>query len=79
MIENRSEEIRQLHAKHAPKSEPPQRNGRRPPAYSFRSDEEVMRKARAEKNGKFDRLWRGDMSDYGDDHSDADDGFVHKL
>ncbi len=27
----------------------------------------------------FDRLWRGDLSDYGDDHSGADDGFVHKL
>jgi hypothetical protein len=43
------------------------------------SDEEVIEKARAENGGKFDRLWCGDMSDYGDDHSAADDGFVHKL
>jgi hypothetical protein len=43
------------------------------------SDEEVIEKARAETGGKFDRLWRGDMSDYDDDHSAADDGFVHKL
>ena len=49
------------------------------------SDEEVIEKARSESNGKFDRLWRGDMSDYPPkangkpDHSSADDGFVHKL
>src|SRR5215210_5903891 len=49
------------------------------------SDEEVIGKARSESNGKFDRLWRGNMSDYplkanGEpDHSSADDGFVHKL
>jgi len=42
-------------------------------------DEKVIEKAKAEKGGKFDRLWNGDLSDYGDDHSDADDGFVHKL
>jgi len=42
-------------------------------------DEKVIEKARAEKGGKFDRLWNRDLSDYGDDHSDADDGFVHKL
>jgi hypothetical protein len=43
------------------------------------SDEEIISRARAEKNGKFDRLWRGDTSDYGHDHSDADDAFIHKL
>jgi hypothetical protein len=42
-------------------------------------DEKVIEKARAEKNGKFDRLWRSDLSDYGGDDSRADDGFVHKL
>jgi hypothetical protein len=46
---------------------------------SAHTDGEVIEKARAETGGKFDRLWRGDMSDYGDDHSSADDGFVHKL
>src|SRR5215217_770861 len=49
------------------------------------SDEEVIEKACSESSGKFNRLWRGDMSDYplkpgGEaDHSSADDGFVHKL
>src|SRR5215208_3586003 len=42
-------------------------------------DDRVIEKARAEKGGKFDRLWHGDLSDYGNDHSAADDGFVHKL
>ncbi len=42
-------------------------------------DEKVIEKARAEKNGKFDRLWHGDLADYDGDDSRADDGFVHKL
>ena len=60
---------------------PAERNGHSPPAgqVSVRSDAEVIEKARAERNGKFDRLWNGDTSDYGHDHSSADDGFVHKL
>ena len=53
-------------------------NGRRE-AWPPRSDEEVVERVRAEANGKFDRLWHGDLSDYGQDHSAADDGFVHKL
>lgn len=58
---------------------------RAPKFVSGRSDEEIIEKARSESNGKFDRLWQGDMSDYplkpnGEpDHSSADDGFVHKL
>jgi hypothetical protein len=58
--------------------ESPQMNGRRE-AWPPRSDEEVVERVRAEANGKFDRLWHGDLSDYGQDHSAADDGFVHKL
>ncbi len=56
-------------------------NGHSAPAGQVceRSDAEVIEKARAERNGKFDRLWNGDTSDYGYDHSNADDGFVHKL
>jgi hypothetical protein len=38
-----------------------------------------MEKARAERNGKLDRLCRGDLSDYGGDHSAADDAFIHKV
>jgi hypothetical protein len=59
----------------------PESNGHSPLAVqvSERSDAEVIEKARAERNGKFERLWNGDTSDYDYDHSDADDGFVHKL
>jgi hypothetical protein len=78
VIRERKEELLRLHAQYAPKEEP-RPNGRRAHSSSPRSDEEVIEKARSEKNGKFDRLWRGDTSDYGHDHSDADDGFVHKL
>jgi len=68
-----------LHAAHAPKEEPARSNGHHPPRSAERTDEEIIGKARAEKNGKFDRLMRGDLSDYGGDHSDADDGFIHKV
>jgi hypothetical protein len=51
-----------------------------PRASTSRSDEEVVQKARSETGGYFDRLWRGDTSDKGGDHSRADDdAFVHKL
>ena len=37
------------------------------------SDEELIRRAQEAKNGaKFQRLWAGDLSDYGGDHSRAD-------
>ena len=37
------------------------------------TDEEVIRRAQQAKNGaKFQRLWAGDLSDYGGDHSRAD-------
>jgi hypothetical protein len=48
-------------------------------ALAFAPDEAIIDKARAEEGGKFDRLFRGDLSDYRGDHSAADDGFVHKL
>src|SRR5215216_961583 len=53
----------------------------RRPAYTAtsKSDEEIVAKACAENGGKLDRLWNGDLSDYGHDASSADDGFVHKL
>jgi hypothetical protein len=54
-------------------------NGHRTYSAETRDDDEVIKKARAEKNGKFDRLWRGDTSDYDYDHSSADDAFVHKA
>jgi hypothetical protein len=54
-------------------------SGRRSYTAFSKGDEEIIEKARAERNGKFERLWRGDTSDYGHDASRADDGFVHKF
>jgi hypothetical protein len=43
-------------------------------------DEELLDRARNAANGaKFGRLWSGDSSEYGDDVSDADQGFVNLL
>jgi primase-polymerase (primpol)-like protein len=37
------------------------------------SDEELIERARRSRNGaRFERLWQGDISDYGNDHSRAD-------
>jgi P4 family phage/plasmid primase-like protien len=60
----------------------PGSNGHHPPPQSSgldKSDEEVVAKARAQRGGKFDRLWRGDLSAVGGDHSRGDDSFIHKL
>jgi hypothetical protein len=54
-------------------------NGSRSYTAPSKGDEEIIEKARAERNGKFERLWRGDTSDYDHDASRADDGFVHKV
>lgn len=44
------------------------------------SDEEVIERASNAENGdKFDRLCAGDMSDYGNDHSDADAALIQFL
>ena len=43
------------------------------PATPFASDEELIERAQRAKNGnRFSRLWAGDMSDFGGDHSRAD-------
>ena len=42
-------------------------------AILFASDEELIERAKTAKNGgRFSRLWAGDMSDFGGDHSRAD-------
>jgi hypothetical protein len=44
------------------------------------SDESIIAKATDAANGeKFERLWRGDMSDYGNDHSRADLALMNIL
>lgn len=43
------------------------------PANLFASDEELIERAKAAKNGqRVSRLWYGDLSDFGGDHSRAD-------
>ncbi len=80
MIRDRTEELARLHFEHAPREEPSSNGHKHPPSgASPKPDEEVVEKVRAERNGKFERLMRGDLSDYEGDHSSADDGFVHKL
>ncbi len=79
-IPKRQDEIDALTRKYLsdPESEP-NGNGHRTYAPSSRNDEEIIERLRSERNGKFDRLWAGDLSAYGDDHSRADDGFVFKV
>jgi len=79
VISNRKDEIVRLHAKYTADRSVPDTNGHQPSASPFRSDAEIVERARSEKNGKFDRLWHGDTAAYGHDHSAADDAFVHKL
>ena len=77
-IPERQEQLDAFSRKYLTKPEA-EENGRRSYTAPSKGDEEIIEKARAERNGKFDRLWRGDTSDYGHDASRADDGFVHKL
>lgn len=80
MIPDRTKELARLYAEHAPRKEHDgDTNGHKPHAFSSKSDEEVVEKIRSERGGKFERLMRGDLSDYDGDHSSADDAFVHKL
>ena len=79
MIRGREKEILRLHAQYFQREKPPSANGHRPSVATFRSDAEVIQQIRSEKNGKFERLFQGDSSEYDHDHSSADDGFVHKL
>jgi hypothetical protein len=79
VIKNRKDEIVRLHARYSRDQSVPDTNGHQLSALPFRSDAEIVERARSEKNGKVDRLWQGDTAEYGHDHSAADDGFVHKL
>jgi primase-polymerase (primpol)-like protein len=45
----------------------------RPLAFASGSDEELIERAKCARNGeRFKRLWDGDISEYGNDHSRAD-------
>lgn len=71
-IEQRQNELNQLHAEIFPAAPRPKKgNGRRQP--TDLADTELIAKATAAKNGAaFSRLWSGDTSDYGGDDSRAD-------
>lgn len=77
-IPERQEQLDTLVRKYLSDPEP-SRNGRQAYNLSPRSDKEVIEKASSERNGKFERLIRGDLSDYDGDHSRGDDGFIFKL
>jgi hypothetical protein len=80
MIRDRAKELARLYSEHAPREEHGRdANGHKPPTASSKSDEEVIVKIRSERGRKFERLMRGDLSDYDGDHSKADDAFVHKV
>jgi hypothetical protein len=78
VISKCQEQLLRLHAKHSLQEAAPQANGHRPPGSPPVSDDEVIELCRNAKNGpKFERLfYHGDLSEYGDDDSRADQGLV---
>lgn len=78
MISDRQEQLMRLHAEHLPQEAALQANGHRPPGSPLMSDDEVIALSQNAKNGpKFERLfYHGDLSEYGDDDSRADQGLV---
>jgi len=80
MIRDRTKELARLYAEHAPREEHNgAANGHKPRAVPSKSDAEIIEKSRSERDGKLERLMRGDLSEFDGDHSRADDAFVHKL
>jgi len=71
-IEDRQDEINLLYGELFP---PPSQSSQEatPPEHVELDDEELLQKMFASKNGdKIKRLWDGDTSNHGDDHSEAD-------
>lgn len=72
VIMDRAAEAAALHAELFPPKPKPQGPAAKPQPVNV-DDEALLKAARAAKNGPaFDRLWRGDTSDYGGDDSRAD-------
>lgn len=73
--------VERLYREYFREKDSPSSSGRNhlAPAASPRTDEEVVEKLRSERGEKAEQLWNGDVSEYGGDHSSADDGFIHKL
>ena len=79
-IPERQAELDALTREYLTDPEPePNGNGHHRHVPLTKTDEEVIEKARSERNGKLERLLRGDLSDYDGAHSRADDGFIFKL
>src|SRR5215207_5738991 len=78
MIRKRQEQLLRLHAEHSLQEAAPQANGHSLSGSPSVSDEEVIELCQNAKNGpKFERLfYHGDLSEYGDDDSHADQGLV---
>jgi len=77
-VENRAQEVYDLCQEvfSAPDPEP----NRTPTEPNDLDDQELVEKAKqADDGGKFARLWNGDTSAHGDDHSRADLALVNKL
>jgi hypothetical protein len=76
-IPDHNKELNKLLRNFRPAPEAVASNGHAPsPACT---DEEILEKLRREEGGKFERLWRGDASEYNGDHSAADHAFVFKV
>ena len=82
-VENRVQVVRELHDEYVADDEPPANSGQsvatERPSVSL-DDSDLIEKAKNAKNGdKFRRLWRGDISAYGNDHSRARQAFANLL
>jgi primase-polymerase (primpol)-like protein len=78
-IQDRDKELKTFHAQVIAKPKPPTNSPGLSPTLSF-ADSEIIEKLRSAKNGeKFDRLWRGDISEYGGDDSGADLAFCDMV
>lgn len=78
-IQDRDKELKTFHAKVIAKPKTPAKTPGPSPTLSL-ADSEIIEKFRSAKNGgKFDRLWRGDISEYGGDESRADLAFCSMV
>ena len=78
-IQDRDKELKAFHAQVIAKPKTPPKNPG--PATTLElSDREIIEKFKTATNGaKFDRLWRGDISEYGGDDSSAELGFCSMV
>ncbi len=79
-IEDRQTQLQSLCQRLWPKKRVPHLNGTAASAGFSGDDEALIKRASAAKNGElFSRLWAGDTSQHGDDHSGADQALCNLL